>query len=193
MVKNRVVQGDELPSKIEELADQICLKINEIEIMEEVLKKSKADKDKWLTELAEILDSAGMKIGSQIILKNGRKMKLKDFFSASIPSKSTIDGCKDPELRDELIHRKEKAFKWLDDNGAGDLVKNQIIAILPKGAGEIAEKISKYLLDLEVGYIREESVHHSTLTAAIKGFLKDGINVPQETFGIVTGVVVEIK
>lgn len=193
MVKNRVVQGDELPTKIEELADKICIKINEIEIMEEVLKQTKADKEKWLTELAEILDSAGMKIGSQIILKNGRKMKLKDFFSASIPSKSTIEGCRDSELRDELIHRKEKALQWLDDNGAGDLIKNQIIAILPKGAAEIADKISKYLLDLEIGHIREESVHHSTLSAALKGFLKDGINVPANTFGIVTGVVVEIK
>lgn len=193
MTKNRVDPRGELPTEIEKLADKICVKINEIEAAEDILKAAKADKEVWMKELAELLDTSGYAVGSKIFLKNGREMKLKDFFAANIPSKSAIDGCKDPEKQDDMIQRKEKALKWLDDNGVGDVIKNQIIAMLPRGDANKAAQIANYLLELEVGYIREESVHPQTLVATLKEALRDGKNIPFETFSVTTGTVVEIK
>lgn len=193
MVKNRVDPRTELPSQISDLADKICLKINDIETMEEELKNAKSEKDNWMKEMGELLDSSGYTIGSVVILKNGRKMKLKEFFSANLPSKSTIESCKDAEKQAELEFRKEKGLKWLDDNGMGDVIKNNITAILPRGNQSIAKQVSSYLVEMQVPYVREESVHAMTLNATIKDAMKNGMNVPFETFNIITGTIVEIK
>lgn len=183
----------ELPTQIEELADKICLRLNEIEVMEEQLSEAKSDKELWMKEMAELLDTSGYTIGSTIVLKNGRKMKLKEFFSASLPSKSAIDGQKDPEKQADLEERKEKGLKWLDDNGMGDVIKNNIVAILPRGDQQIAKEIAEILEAKKVAYVREESVHAMTLNATLKDAMKNGKNVPFETFSVMTGTVVEIK
>lgn len=183
----------ELPTQIEELADKICLRLNDIELMEEQLSAAKADKESWMKEMAELLDTSGYTIGSTIVLKNGRKMKLKEFFSASLPSKSAIDGQKDPEKQADLEERKEKGLKWLDDNGMGDVIKNNIVAILPRGDQQIAKEIADILEAKKVAYVREESVHAMTLNATLKDAMKQGKNVPFETFAVMTGTVVEIK
>ena len=46
MTKNIVDPRMQLPTQIEELADKICVQINEIEIMEEKLSESKTNKEK---------------------------------------------------------------------------------------------------------------------------------------------------
>ncbi len=183
----------ELPSQIEELADKICLRINEIELMEEQLSAAKSDKENWMKEMSELLDASGYTIGSTIVLKNGRKMKLKEFFSAKLPSKSSIESCKDPEKQADLEERKEKGLKWLDNNGMGDVIKNNIIAILPRGNQQVADEISEILEQKKVAFVREESVHAMTLTATLKDALRNGKNVPFDTFSITTGTAVEIK
>ena len=120
-------------------------------------------------------------------------MKLKEFFSANLPSKSTIEGCKDPEKQADMEERKEKGLSWLDQNGMGDVIKNNIIAILPRGEQDLAKKVSEILFDLKVAHVRDESVHAMTLVATLKDALRNGKNVPFETFAITTGTTVEIK
>jgi hypothetical protein len=193
MTKNRVDPRSELPAQIEELANKICLKINEINVMEEHLKAAKENKDLWLKELAEILDNSGYAIGSKIFLKNGREMKLKEFFSASLPSKTSIEQCKDPERKIDLEEKKGRGLKWLDDNGMGDVIKNNIVAILPRGGNDLAKEISDYLSDKQVPFAREESVHAMTLVATLKEAMRNGKNVPLEVFSVTTGAIVEIK
>lgn len=193
MTKNRVDPRSELPTQIEELADKICVQINEIEVIEERLSELKSTKEIYMKELAELLDASGYAVGSKIYLKNGREMKLKEFFSANLPSKSTIEGCKDPEKKADLEARKEEGLKWLDKNGLGDVIKNNIVAILPRGGNELAKEVSEFLAEKQVPYVREESVHSQTLTATLKDALRNGKNVPTETFAITTGTAVEIK
>lgn len=192
-MKNRIDPRTELPAQIEELANKICLKINEIEAMEDALKAAKENKDLWMKELAEILDTSGYGVGSKIFLKNGREMKIKEFFSAGLPAKSTIEGCKDPEKKADLEEKKNQGLSWLDNNGMGDVIKNNIVAILPRGGNEVAKEISDYLLQKQVPFVRDESVHPQTLTATLKGAMKEGKNVPLEVFNVITGTVVEIK
>lgn len=183
----------ELPTQIEEVVDKICLKLNEIEIMQEKLKEAESDKSKWLSELADLLDTSGYKIGSKMVLKNGRKLSLKEFFAASIPSKSAIDKCKDPEKQQDLIARKEECLLWLDENGLSDIIKNNIIAMLPRGNQELANDLEEKLSELSIAYSREESVHAQTLKATLKETLKQGKNIPFDTFDVQTGTTVEIK
>lgn len=193
MTKNIVDPRMELPTQIEELANKICVQINEIEVMEESLSKAGKNKEKWLQELAELLDGSGYSIGSKIFLKNGRKMLLKEFFSSSLPSQSSIDRCKDPEKRADLEARKLEGLEWLDKSGLGDVIKNNIVAILPRGNQELAKELAEILEQKQVSYVREESVHAMTLNATLKEQMKKGTNVPFETFGVITGTKVEIK
>jgi predicted RNase H-like nuclease (RuvC/YqgF family) len=184
---------NQLPANIEELANKICEKMNEIENLEEKLKEDSRSLEMWKNELSELLDNCGYAVGSKISLKNGRQIKLKEFFSASIPSKSAIESCKDSIIKEELINRKQDCFDWLQSNGLSDIIKNNIIASLPKGSNDLANEISEYLMTKSVPHTVEENVHHSTLTATLKEQAKKGISIPFETFSINTGVAVEIK
>lgn len=193
MSLNIIDPRKELPEHISELADKICLQINEIETLEERLKTLKFEKEESIKQMAEILDTAGYAVGSKIFLKNGRQMNLKAYLQASLPSQSAIDACKDENKRQELEDKKTQGLKWLDENGMGDIIKNNIIAVLPRGSNEIAKEIASYLSEKQVSFVKDESVHYQTLLATIKGALKDGMNVPFDVFSINSGTTVEIK
>lgn len=186
-------ENEKLPKEIEDLSDKICYKINEIQDLEEKLKK--ANKSKFLMEkdLSELLDISGFTIGSKIQLKNGRSILLKEFFKASIPSQSSIDKCKDINKQQELIDKKEQCLRWLDQENLSDIIKNNIIANLPRGDNKIANEISDLLLEKGVSYIREENVHAQTLTATLREQLGKGINIPFDIFSVITGTKLEIK
>ena len=48
-------------------------------------------------------------------------------------------------------------------------------------------------LTKQISYVREETVHPQTLNATLKEAMKDGKNIPVETFAVMTGTTVEIK
>jgi hypothetical protein len=184
---------NELPKKIEELADKICLNLNEIENLEEALKFANKKQYAMEKELSELLDISGFTVGSKIELKNGRSITLKDYFKASIPAQSTIDKCKDPIKKQELLDKKENCLKWLDENNLGDIIKNNIVADLPRGSKELAEEISKMLSEKQVSHVKEESVHHSTLTATLNDHVKKGNMIPFDIFSVQIGTKLVIK
>ena len=184
---------NEIPKQIQDLADKVCLKLNEIEGLEEALKNANKAKYAMEMELSEILDISGYTVGSSIALKNGRTIKLKEFFSSSIPAQSTIDKCKDPIKQEELLEKKQQCLKWLDQNNLSEIIKNNIIANLPRGDQDLAKEISSLLLEKGVAHIREENVHPQTLTATLKEQLRDGVNIPFELFSVQTGTKLEIK
>jgi hypothetical protein len=183
----------QLPSNIEELANKICQKINDIESNEQKLADDKKSLELWKNELSEMLDNSGYAVGSKISLKNGRRIELKQFFRASIPSETSIEKCRDEEQRQDLISRKKHCFDWLENNNLGGIIKNSIIVSLPKGAQKIAKEISNYLNSIEVDYSQEVNVHHSTLNATLKEAISKGINIPTNIFEVNAGTAVEIK
>ncbi|MFT6841376.1 MAG: hypothetical protein ACJASR_000136 [Psychroserpens sp.] len=183
----------ELPKQIEELSDKLCLKINEIENLTDELKRAEKARSAMQYDLAEILDTSGYTIGSKIALKNGRTIELKEFFTASIPSITSINKCKDPIKREELIDKKAQCLSWLDSQNLSNIIKNNIIANLPRGDAKLADEISQILEEREISFLREEAVNAMTLKATLKEHLSHGKNIPFDTFSVVTGTELKIK
>ena len=106
-----------------------------------------------------------------------------------IPSKMTelgmtsttmLDGPKDPD-------KSAACYQWLEDNGLGDIIKNNVGMSFGKGENEDAKKLEQTIKDL--GFIPEVkvSVHPSTLKATVKQLVKDGKSVPDNFFNLFIG------
>ena len=156
------------------------------------LKKTKANKEDYIRELADLLTAEGFAVGSSIKLSNGRMLSIKDYFSASIPSQSVIDKEKDPEKMSDLIFKRQACMKWLDENELGSIIKNNFVVALDRGDNERAKELMLELQEKEYDFVRDESVHHSTLTSTLKEELKKGVNIP-DFFGAQVGTTIKIK
>ena len=83
---------------------------------------------------------------------------------------------------------KSKAcYDWLEDNGLGDIIKNQVGISFGKGEGNMAKHLEETIK--EMGLIPEVkvSVHPSTLKATIKKWHEEGRSVPDNTFSLFIG------
>lgn len=188
----------EVKEKIDARIEKLALRLSElselIEMNESHLKKLNEEFNEIkLKTLPELMEAEGFAIGSKINLANGRIVSLKEFFSASIPSNTTINKEKDPFKADELRQKREDCLRWLDDNGLGGVIKSQIVALFDRGEIEIAKQAQELLMQKGIASMREESVHPQTLNSALKEVMKKGINVPFEQFSVNTGAIVDIK
>ena len=94
----------------------------EIEREEQLLKQKKAQADKISSEvIPEIMDQIKLKT---IKLQDGSAIEVKEVYSATIP-----------------VAQKENAFRWLRDNGLGDLIKNEITVSFGRGEDDKAERL----------------------------------------------------
>ena len=74
------------------------------------------------------------------------------------------------------------AYKWLDDNGYGDIIKTQVVVSFDR-TNEDREKAAKligYLTDRNIATQRKESIHGSTLKAFAMTEVEKGTNFPPE-------------
>ena len=78
-------------------------------------------------------------------------------------------------------------YKWLEDNGLGDIIKNNVGMSFGKGEGQEAKLLENTIKDL--GFIPEVkvSVHPSTLKATVRQLVKDGKSVPDNIFSLFIG------
>lgn len=182
-----------LSTNIEKLALQISDLKSKAEAKEKELKEINTTLGTYELELAELLAMEGFEVGSSIKLSNGRNLKIKEFFSSSMVSQSAIDKAKNPELMEDLMEKKEKQIGWLDKNGLGDIVKNKITIDLDRGEQEKARELMLEFQEKGLSFSRDESVHSSTLNAALKKEYKSGTNIPKELFSLFVGTKVEIK
>lgn len=68
--------------------------------------------------------------------------------------------------------QKQAAFKWLEDNGHGSVIKNQVIVEFSKDQNEAAAKLVEALRKMvQVPVLRRKTVHHSTLTSLVRELL----------------------
>lgn len=182
-----------LSTNIEKLALAISDIKSKIETKEKELKELNVALGSYELELAELMTLEGFEVGSTIQLSNGRKLKIKEFFNASMVSQGAIDKEKDPSLLEELYERKEQQIKWLEENNLADIIKNKIVIALDRGEQEKANELMLELQDKGLSFTRDESVHASTLCATLKKEFKNGNDVPKDLFGIHVGTKVEIK
>lgn len=184
----------EISKGIEVLALELCSIQDEIAQLEEKLKAKKGRANEIKTkELAELVDMEGFQAGSKFTLANGRVVAVKEYFSSSIPTLTAVEKEKDPFKQGVLLERRKGAFKWLDDNKKGDLIKNEVYVKFNREEADKAKLLVQWLTDKGLSCQRDENVHPQTLNAALKEAMANGETVPMDTFNIVRGVVVDVK
>lgn len=108
----------------------------------------------------------------------GVRVELKDFINGSLP-------------KDEV--GRNTALKWLEDNGAKDLIKTSIALALGRGQKEEAKKIKVALDKLGATYTQKEDVHAQSLYAFARERMKDGKELPTDLLGLYVGQVAKIE
>ncbi len=131
-------------------------------------------------ELPELMSEAGVdKIG---IPAQGNMpaydLKLAPYYTANIAAGW------DPE-------RRQRGFKYLEDNGAGDLIKTQIVISLPREEHDQAKALADQLSDYSPEI--KEAVHSATLTSWLKEKSEAGEDVELDLIGGQVGTIVKPK
>ena len=160
--------------KIGAVANDVADTDKEIADLEEQLKKKK-DYKKHLAE--NVLPNLFAEVGlSELKLADGRHLKVTNYYGASI--KDT---------------KKEAAFKWLRDNGFGDLIKNQVSCSFGRNEDEKAKSLIDSLQSQGYQSMQREWVEPSTLRAFIREQHEAGKELPMDLLGAFVGQKTTIK
>jgi hypothetical protein len=172
-IKSPNLQDSSLKEMSDLCAEQLHLE-EEISELESQL-KSKNSTHRKLSQ--EIIPAKMSELGLEsITLKDGAVIKVKQLVQASIPVK----------------HR-EEAFKWLRDNGHGDLIKNQVSATFGKGEDNAASDFLNKVEALGLQPQQKVWVEPMTLKAFVREQVTQGSELPMETFGVFIGAETKIS
>lgn len=115
--------------------------------------------------MPELMEQAGME---EFSTKDGLSIKISEKIRGSIPK-----GNEAP------------AFRWLDENGHGNLIKRQFMIDFGKDQEKLVRKFEADLKRRKtpLNVSTKMSVHPSTLQSFIKDQLEAGVQIPLDTFG----------
>ena len=144
-----------------------------------------ANKEKELKELkrkvelvsGEVIPTMMQEMNiSTLKLADGTSVEVKPIYGASI-----------------LVAKREEAFKWLRDNGLGDLIKNDVTVTF--GMSEDIRASDYASLAKRQGYepIQKVSVHTGTLKALVRERIESGKEIPTELFNVFAGNQTKVK
>jgi len=161
----------------DKLSDQVVKLTN--------LEDELANKEKELKELKRKIDLVSGEIIptmmqemniSTLKLADGTSVEVKPIYGASI-----------------LIPKREEAFKWLRDNGLGDLIKNDVTVTF--GMSEDLKASDYATLAKGQGYepVQKVSVHTGTLKALVRERIESGKEIPTELFNVFAGNQTKVK
>ena len=107
---------------------------------------------------------------STLKLADGSSVEVKPVYGASIP-----------------VAKKEEAYKWLRENGLGDLIKNEVTVAF--GRNEDNKAIAYANLAQGQGYqpVQKLKVEPMTLKALVRERLEAGLEMPSDLFNMFTG------
>ena len=158
-------------NEAKELSDQV-IKLRSLEDeIEEQEKKIKELKRKYELLSGEVIPTMMQEMNiSTLKLADGSAVEVKPIYGASIPKA-----------------KQEEAFKWLRDNGLGDLIKNQIIVAF--GRNEDNKAMAYATLAQGKGYepVQKLKVEPMTLKALVRERLESGKEMPTELFNVFAG------
>ena len=130
--------------------------------------------EKDLKKLKEEADKIGSEIIPNLLAEQGlASLKLADGSSVDIKKSYNCTIKKD---------QVESAFKWLRDNGLGDLIKNEVAVQFGKGEDNKAEQLLG--LAVQEGYepSQKQKVEPMTLKALFRERIEAGLDMPSEFF-----------
>ena len=177
MFEKDQTQSIDKTKDVNKLSDQV-LKLqsleNEIKEDEEVLKNKKKSAA-MLSE--EIIPTMMTEMSlSSIKLADGSAVEVKPVYGASIP-----------------VSKREEAFKWLRDNGLGDLIKNEVTVSF--GRNEDNKAVQYAVLAQGQGFqpVQKLKVEPMTLKALVRERIESGREIPSDLFNVYAGSRTTIK
>ena len=162
---------------IQSLADQV----ERLENLNQEVKKDEEDlkqKKKNLEHISgEVIPTMMAEMGlAHLKLMDGSSGDVKPHYSANI-----------------TIANKDAAFKWLRDNGHGDLIKNQVSATFGKGEDSSANEFIDKINSLGYEPTQKVWVEPMTLKAFVREQITEGSELPMDTFGVFVGAETKIS
>lgn len=146
--------GDSL-ARLTGMGEEAIAILDRVEELETELKGLKGRLHEIKTEsMPEVMAAAG----ADEVVVGDRKFALSTLITGSLP--------KEPERLDEAI-------KWLDDNGAGGLIKSTVSADFGRDEFERAKE-AKAMLDAFAPATLRSGVHFQTLHAFVRERLREG-------------------
>ena len=159
------------------LSDQIVKLTN--------LEDELANKEKELKELkrkvelvsGEIIPTMMQEMNiSTLKLADGTSVEVKPVYGASI-----------------LVAKREGAFKWLRDNGLGDLIKNEVTVAFGRNEDTRASDYANLAQGQGYEPIQKLKVEPMTLKALVRERIESGKEIPTELFNVFVGNQTKIK
>ncbi len=172
-VKTPTIGDNSLKEMSDLCAEQAAIEEEIKQLEEQVKAKSKAARK--LSQ--EIIPAKMQELGLEsLTLKDGSSVKVKQLVQASIP-----------------VKYREEAFKWLRDNGHGDLIKNQVSATFGKGEDSSANEFIDKINSLGYEPTQKVWVEPMTLKAFVREQINEGSELPMDKFGVFVGAETKIS
>lgn len=168
--------GDNLMARIEGLAQDQLDAEQRVSNLEAQVKDAKATARRIMEkDLPTLLDEAGLE---KFTTKNGFEIAVKEEIRGSIPK-----------------GKEAPAFKWLEDNDNGALIKRTVTILFGKDEEAWAKKFARDCAQRKVplNLTIARKVHPQTLVGFVRECLKDGIAIPLDTFGVYRQRVSKVK
>ena len=158
-------------TEIKSLSEQV-LKLRDLEAEVKSDEERIKTKQKEIARISEdviptMLSEMGL---SQLKLADGSSVDVKPFYSASIS-----------------VANREKAYKWLRDNGLGDIIKNDVTVSF--GRNEDNKAVDYANLAKSHGFepTQKLKVEPMTLKALVRERIEAGKNLPMDIFNVYVG------
>ena len=157
--------------EIKSLSDQV-LRLRDLEAEVKSQEEKIKQTQKEITRISEdviptLLSEMGL---SSLKLTDGSSVDVKPFYSASIS-----------------VRNREAAYKWLRDNGLGDIIKNDVVVSF--GRHEDNKAVDYANLAKSQGFepTQKLKVEPMTLKALVRERIEAGKEMPMDTFNVFVG------
>ena len=153
-----VVDPKQLTDKVEQLKNLE----DEIANAEEGVKKLK-EKAGYISQFEIPQMMKDMNI-TKLKLKDGQSVEITNFYSASI-----------------LPDKQEDAFKWLRENGLGDIIKNEVTVTFGRGEDNKASNYANLAKGQGFEPVQKVGVHPQTLKGVVRERVEADMRCPLTT------------
>jgi len=106
---------------------------------------------------------------STLKLADGTSVEVKPVYGASIPA-----------------DKKEDAYKWLRENGLGDLIKNEITVAFGRSEDNKAQQYAVLMQGQGYEPVQKLKVEPMTLKALVRERVEAGLDMPSDLFNLFT-------
>ena len=169
-VLDKTTNINKLADKIKELQAQQA----QLQVQEDAVKQKKKDIEHLSGEvIPTMLSEMGL---SFLKLQDGSSVEVKTNYSATITQA-----------------KKEEAFKWLRENGLGDIIKNEISVSFGRNEDNKAADYAELAKGQGLEPMQKLKVEPMTLKALVRERIEAGKEMPTELFNVFIGNKTTIK